>query len=435
MFRRLHLQLTLLSTIVTSIIVLVMTFFLSYVSESNLSKNEYVNFLTRADNVNAYLKSQTIITTEWLAEQEDSGKLILYIEDNGIPIQYDEVTNAKNKRLIEEVKQTAKKKYHLNIEEKDATQVVTKQTKFTAYDHQHEKYYASVVYIPKDHGFLGVIALYPLKQYHQAIVIQRLIYIGVDIATIIGLWFFSYFFTKRMLRPIETSQKNQVEFISLASHELRSPLTVIHSSLSAIKKADSGQAARFYQIIESETKRMSRLVQDMLSLASADNATWTLDMQQTDMNTLLLNAFDAFQPLAKEKDIDLSFSFPDEPLPSCRCDRQRIEQVLSILLDNAISYTPHGGKVKMAVTLKQRKLWIQVADNGMGISDENKKKIFHRFYRIDRAHHNKEHFGLGLCIAYEIVKLHKGNLTVSDTPGGGATFTFFLPIQGESSPL
>lgn len=428
MFRRLHLQLTLLSTIVTSIIVLVMTFFLLYVSESNLSKNEYVNFLTRADNVNAYLKSQTIITTEWLAEQEDSGKLILYIEDNGIPIQYNEVTNAKNKRLIEEVKQTAKKKYHLNIEEKDASQVVTKQKKFTAYDHQREKYYASVVYIPKGHGFLGVIALYPLKQYHQAIVIQRLIYIGIDIATIIGLWFFSYFFTKRMLRPIETSQKNQVEFIGLASHELRSPLTVIHSSLSAIKKADSRQAARFYQIIESETKRMSRLVQDLLSLASADNATWTLDMQQTDINTLLLNAFDAFQPLAKEKGIELSFSFPDEPLPACRCDRQRIEQVLSILLDNAFSYTPHGGKVKMAVTLKQRKLWIQVADNGIGISDENKKKIFHRFYRIDRAHHNKEHFGLGLCIAYEIVKLHKGNLTVSDTPGGGATLTFFLPI-------
>jgi signal transduction histidine kinase len=428
MFRRLHLQLTFLFTSITGVIVLSMSFLLSYVSENNLSKNEYVNFITSINNVYSYLKTQTMITTEWLAEQESNRKLVLYIEDNGIPIKYNEVIGGKRKRLIEDVKQTAKDKYQINIGENNTSQVVTKQTEFTAYDNRHIKYYTSVAYIPKDNGFLGVIVLYPLEEYHNNIVLQRLIYIGIDSVTVIFLWFFSYFFTKRMLRPIEKNRKNQIEFIALASHELRSPITVIHSSLSAIKKADPIQTAKFYNIIELEVKRMSRLVKDMLSLASADNASWTLHMKQTDIFTLLLDTFEAFQPIAKEKSIDLSFSFTDDALPTCKCDKQRIEQVLSILLDNALSYTPTDGKVIVSGKLKQSKIEIQVIDNGIGILDENKKYIFHRFYRVDKAHKNKEHFGLGLCIAYEIVKLHKGNLTVSDTLGGGTTFTFALPV-------
>lgn len=405
-----------------------MTCGLLYISESSLSKNEYWNFISSVNAIHSYLKAQTNITTEWLAQTENNGQLILYIEDNGEPIKYgNQIPDEKRKQLIKKVDTTSENEYQLNIHDVDTSKVVSKQIEFTIFANNTE-YYASAAFIPKAEGFLGVISIYSLERYHRNIYIQRLIYLGIDASAIIFLWFFSYFFTKRIIRPVEESRKKQVEFIALASHELRSPLTVITSSMSAMKKADETQSERFENIINSEVKRMSRLINDMLSLASADNSSWSLQMENTDMDTLLLDTFEAFQPIAMKKNIHLSFSFPDEPLPTCKCDKQRVEQVLSILIDNALSYTKNGGKVNLSVKRKLHKLEIYVADNGIGISDENKKHIFHRFYRVDSSHKSKDHFGLGLCIANEIVKLHKGTLTVSDTSGGGATFTITLNI-------
>ena len=195
--------------------------------------------------------------------------------------------------------------------------------------------------------------------------------------------------------------------------------------MSAIKKADIYQRARFEEIIDAELKRMTRLVSDMLSIASADSNTWSLNMENADLDTLLLNTYEAFQPIAAEKNIHLSISLPDT-LATCKCDKQRIEQVLSILIDNALCYTQSNGKVDLSIKQKPHGLEIHVADTGIGISDEDKSRIFDRFYRADIAHKNKEHFGLGLCIAYEIVKMHKGTLLVKDTISGGATFIISL---------
>lgn len=99
-----------------------------------------------------------------------------------------------------------------------------------------------------------------------------------------------------------------------------------------------------------------------------------------------------------------------------------MEQVLSILLDNAVSYTPPGGAISLSLKLEPDKVLLGVSDNGDGISDEEKEAVFDRFYRCDKSHKDKSHFGLGLCIAHEIVRMHKGKLWIEDTPGGGATF-------------
>ena len=120
---------------------------------------------------------------------------------------------------------------------------------------------------------------------------------------------------------------------------------------------------------------------------------------------------------------------PEEPLPRCLCDGERIRQLLSILIDNAFCYTPAGGRVLLFLEASPGALRIGVSDNGPGIPDSEKERVFERFYRFDAARSQKEHFGLGLSIAWEIARLHRGKLLLTDTTGGGSTFLLILPDE------
>ena len=112
---------------------------------------------------------------------------------------------------------------------------------------------------------------------------------------------------------------------------------------------------------------------------------------------------------------------------NCLCDSQRIEQTVIILLDNALSYTPSGQSITLNLYYSHKKYYLQVIDSGKGIPDSEKDKIFDRFYQVNSSHSHKEHFGLGLSIAREICRKHGGKISVSDTLGGGSTFTLSLP--------
>ena len=147
-----------------------------------------------------------------------------------------------------------------------------------------------------------------------------------------------------------------------------------------------------------------------------------------ELDTLLLSAYEKFEPLARKKSISISISLPDKIIPPCPCDKERIEQVFSILLDNAISYTPPEGRISLSMEASMERLSFRVSDNGAGIPDAEKKAVFGRFYRCDKSHKDKSHFGLGLCIAQEIIHMHKGKLWIEDTPGGGATFVVVLNL-------
>ena len=175
---------------------------------------------------------------------------------------------------------------------------------------------------------------------------------------------------------------------------------------------------------------MSRLVDDMLLLASADAGAWTLEPAELDADTLLMDAYETFLPLCRQKSISLSITLPREASPRFLGDSQRIGQALAILLDNAVSYTPAGGTVHLSLSLCQdapASLEFEVADSGPGIPDPVKAQIFDRFYRADSSRSEKQHFGLGLGIAKELMRLHGGTIRVCDRPGGGSRFILRLP--------
>ena len=173
---------------------------------------------------------------------------------------------------------------------------------------------------------------------------------------------------------------------------------------------------------------MSHLITDMLTLANSDARSLQLHFQPEQLDEILLDTYEKYEALAKKQKISLSLQLPQELLPDCSCDRERMEQVLTILMDNALSYVPEGGRITLALEQKNTSLEIRVIDNGPGIPREEQEKIFERFYRREASRTSRHHYGLGLCIAREILRCHHGSIHAEDTSGGGATFVVQLPL-------
>lgn len=174
---------------------------------------------------------------------------------------------------------------------------------------------------------------------------------------------------------------------------------------------------------------MSRLIGDMLTLSGGDSENWTTQKLTTDMDMLLLEAYESYLSRVREKELTLSIHIPDTDIPAVSVDRERIYQVLTILLDNALSYTPAPGQIQMTLEQKKRAIRLLVSDTGPGIPDSEKKHIFQRFQRGEKARSDRSHFGLGLSIAEQIVKLHNGRIWVQDAAIGGAEFVVELPLD------
>ncbi len=417
MFRKLHIQMTLFSGAVTSSILILMALFCLFVSEKSIKQNTYNTFSNNARSCISYLENENIISHEWLIDVQNTYGIYVKVQDNGYPLFFNKLHfTQKETNAFAIAEKTAMEREGINL------------------SHPHsaifsiENYYAYTAMIEKtSQPHLNVMILYPLNSLKHQLASQRIIFYTIISFSILLLFIFSWFFTKKMIQPLEKNHKQQTEFIAAASHELRSPLTVILSSVQAIEKSSPEEAAQFYSMIKTEGNRMARLIGDMLSIANADNHSWKVFFAPCELDTLLLDTYEKYEHLMKKRGLQFSISLPDSPLPSCNCDASRITQVLSILLDNAMTYVPEGKKVSLSLSSDSRNFYLYVIDNGPGISEKEKASVFQRFYRVDESRSNKEHFGLGLCIAQEILHLHKGNLKVTDTPGGGATFIISLP--------
>ncbi|MBU9737484.1 sensor histidine kinase [Diplocloster agilis] len=445
MFRKLQTRLSFFCIAVTASILIAMSFGALLISESGMRKNESVTFQNHVSTLLSYLRDQSTVSHTWAATAEQTNDIWLYIEENGTPLFFN-TSNESRQRLdlYRELLKTASHDYQFDFsQEYEISRTVT-QTSFTYQANDRQDYYVALGMIPKENSYLGILIVHPLNTLKRSVMTQRLLFLLLDIIALLFLSIFAFAFTKRTIRPVEESQRRQREFVAAASHELRSPLAVILSGLSAMQKADPRESAQFAASIETEGLRMSRLVDDLLALANADSGNWSVQMEDVELDTLLLDLYERYEPLARHKGISFHILLPETGSFNCTCDRQRIEQLLSILIDNALSYTVRGTAgapapiappnepadlPRIELSLKQsldHRILIRVADNGPGIPDDKKSSIFERFYRADPAHEDREHFGLGLCIAAEIAKLHKGSLSVLDTPGGGATFVLEL---------
>lgn len=234
----------------------------------------------------------------------------------------------------------------------------------------------------------------------------------------------------KAVKPAENAIQSQKAFISAVSHECKAPLAVILSSaemIDAMPEASNG-IKKYVHMIDSEVSHMSRLIQDLLLLSSIDAGSWTLHREKIDIDTLMINLYTKFNFQCQKKNISLLLTIPEKSCPPLYSDEYRLNQLIGIFLDNAIAYSRPESEIALISAIEKNELAITVLDHGIGISDEDKPFIFNRFYQCDRSHTRKEHFGLGLSIADEIIHMLGGKIQLSDTAGGGCTFQILLPI-------
>ena len=449
MIHKLHLQLTALCTAITGIILAVLTIICLFISESGIRTQESSAFTTNLNTMYQNLEVQTSLSHNWIRQMEYHYQFAVRILDNGSPLFFQDLEgDAQTDALLTKVIETAASGHGIDLKNTSAQNHLRQQAEFTIRDENGELYDASAALLPRAGGVLGVAVLHPLTSMNEQIIRQRILFLLADLAAVCVLLIFFWFFTGRMIRPLQENRKKQMQFVASASHELRSPLTVILSNVDAVKNGIMENDSSFLQTIDSEGRRMSRLVGDMLQLASADNHNWSIHPSKTELDTLLLQTWENFESLSFARGLRWEIELPEGPVPAVVCDAERIRQLLSILIDNAFSYTPKGGRVCLSLRItapqsadtprrpgrrsltsswlpahSRTSVCISVSDNGPGIPDSQKQAVFERFHRLDRARRDKSHFGLGLCIAQEIVRLHHGRLILTDTPGGGATFT------------
>lgn len=434
MFSKLHLQLTTLCISITGLVLAVLTAVCLMISESDIRSTENSSFEANLNVMYQNLEQQVSLSHNWIRQMENSCNVSIRIFDNGMPLFFQslEQTDIPDS-LWEKTCSQALSEYGIDLWAPVSLGILAQHREFTVCDKNKKVYAASVALIPRAGGNIGVAILHSLSDMNQRIWEQRIAFLAADLAALVLLGVFYWFFTARMIRPLRENQKKQIQFVASASHELRSPLTVILSNVAAVKNGIMPNDRQFLNTIYSEGNRMSRLISDMLQLAGADNHTWSIHPSGVELDTLLLETWENYESMAAARQLRWEITLPENAIPRCTCDPQRIRQLLSILIDNAFCYTPAGGTVRLVLrenttgTHAPGSFSVSVIDNGPGIPDEQKNAVFERFQRLDTSRSDKSHFGLGLCIAREIAVLHKGKLLLSDTPGGGATFTFILP--------
>jgi signal transduction histidine kinase len=246
--------------------------------------------------------------------------------------------------------------------------------------------------------------------------------VGVAVSGAGGWWL-----AGRALVPIRKSLDTQRRFISDASHELRTPIAVVKANNELLLRHPEDTIESAYDQVEAvgaEADHMAHLVEDLLTLARADEGRATLAMSAFDLGELAQEVGRDMGALAELRGLTLDIHTSKVEVEA---DPQRLRQLMVILIDNALKYTPKGGQVTLAVTRNGRRAELSVSDTGPGISPDDQKRVFDRFFRIDEARTRAVGgSGLGLAIGRWIAEAHDGRLIVESTPGKGATFTVQL---------
>ena len=245
----------------------------------------------------------------------------------------------------------------------------------------------------------------------------------------------SWWLAGRALRPAQEAWERQQRFIASASHELRAPLTLIRASaevaLRDLPPDESDQRALLHDVL-AESDHMRRLVDDLLTLTRLDSGQLTLTKETIDLTALLASIQRQAARLGEQRGVAVELA---DVGGLVQADTERLQQVLLIALDNALRYTPPGGRITLAATPMERTVPIRIADTGCGIAPEHLPHIFERFYRADPARGRENgNAGLGLSIAKGLVEAMGGRIAVESTVGVGTTVVISLPRAPDRKP-
>ncbi|MFA9465830.1 MAG: sensor histidine kinase [Velocimicrobium sp.] len=413
--------------ILTGVVILTL-FVTAWRMEDMYKQTFYNNF----NVISSKVQLDNTISNLWIASQEDKNHLVIAIEENATPLK--QIGAKKNqimkKKQVEKLRDFAKKDgvdpsiWPVSVEEI--------RSKVYQWKEASSFYYGQILIFATESGYRSVSLVEKFSDARKKRIEVVVAFLLIALFGIFLLYSVSVWFVKKSVKPLEENKKRQDEFVASASHELRSPLTVIKANLSFMKTQEE-MSERCMDQINKECSRMTLLIEDMLLLASTESGSWKVEMNMVEVEHVMIETFETYLPLCKEKAIALVIDLEEEEMKNMKGDKNRVMQVLAILMDNAIRFSQKGSEITLRGKLLshgKRKILLEVEDHGIGIFPERRELVFERFYQEDTSRSDKNHFGLGLSIARQLVMLQQGTIVCKETKGGGTTFSLaFLEMD------
>ncbi|MDA1010481.1 MAG: ATP-binding protein [Chloroflexi bacterium] len=227
------------------------------------------------------------------------------------------------------------------------------------------------------------------------------------------------------------AERVKQDFVSMVGHELRTPLTLIRTTVDLLNEGDAGglndTQARIVEVLRSNTDRLMSLINDLLDMSAIDSGRMEIQPGDMDLVEIVTDAVEEARPAAETKDHHILLHSPG--VAAVWADRRRVGQVVSNLISNAVKYTPPGGTIEVSVDVDEPWAQVSVRDTGIGISADDQRELFERFYRTSAGRRITGGTGLGLAIARSLIELHGGQIWVDSDGESGSTFAFTLPTR------
>lgn len=405
MLKVLRKKLTLLAACLTGSVVLAVCLISFLLLRSQYLEGRQLAFQLAANAVRTQWQMENVLRTDWLRASMEANQTKLALWENHIPLHFGLPDSAQAEHLLAAVPDT-----------EAPTPVYFTQ----------DNYRCAWFDFDFSSGSRQLLIWQDTAPEHDYLLRLGLIFAGIALVSLGLVGALCYWVAGRSILPAQEAMERQEYFVAAASHELRSPLTVLRTGFGVIQK-DPGQTEHYLALMRRETDRMSTLVNDLLILAGGGRLRRTYAPGLLEPDTLLIDFADTMTPAAEKAGVFLEVCLPEEAMAPIPADESMLRQLLTILVDNALRYAPAGSSIRLSAQAKGRHCLLSVADRGPGVTDAEKDRIFDRFYRGSESRADPSHFGLGLSVARELAAIHNGSITVTDTPGGGATFQITLP--------
>jgi len=381
----------------------------------------FTNYLTI---ISDKIQGVNLIENQWLTEQELKSHSIIMILDAGIPLlEHSSWMDQSQRKILLKLLEDKMKKNGIDLYQGSSTEKEIR-TRYYELSEADKEYLAAVSFINTGNiqrTMLVIKEKNDLREYLKHLVIIASVWtiFILNIIFLLNVWFVGV-----VLQPIREGKKKQTEFIACASHELKAPLAVIQASSQAMQTKPETMM-KYSRQIQKECKRMAKLVDDLLLLASTETNQWRMKIEAVDLTTIILDLYEGYEAVCHEHGIRVNLDLGEKLAQPIAADEARLQQVLSVLMDNAVQYS-NSEMIEIIKKESRSYVYLLVVDHGIGIEEEKSAHIFEKFYRGDEAHNDKDHYGLGLSVARELIRMMGGMLEYAATAGGGATFIIKL---------
>ena len=263
-----------------------------------------------------------------------------------------------------------------------------------------KKYYCVNCLVVTDYGSIYTVTAIKEKSSFATLLKPKSgYYFCIWCGVLVSIICLSKILIRKAVKPTEKAMQSQKDFIAAVSHECKTPLAAILSSAEMIESVPNipDTVKDHVRVIDAEVSRMSRLIRDLLLLSSIDAGNWSFHMDEVNVDTLLINLYTKFERICRKKDIQLQLNIPDECCPPLYSDADRLDQIISIFLDNAVSYSPPESEISLNASVRKNELIFTIVDHGIGISEKEKPFIFDRFYQSDKSRTKRSILGFDLA--------------------------------------